>query len=126
MKTTLYVSEEFLNKLDSYIKAEKMKSRSEFICKAVDFYIDYNVNKEAGTFLAREIQAIMTGNMDLVEKRLGNRFAKLMSDTAIQLGIVQQILKSISDITEDDIETFRKISVDEMRNSQKVLKYENL
>lgn len=126
MRTHIYFDDKTATDMDNFIKANKYKSRSELVNKAVEFYIDYNINKEPGTFLSREIQAIMTGNMELVEKRLGNRFAKLMSDSAIQLGIVQQILKSISDITEDDIEMFRKISVDEMKNSQKILKYENL
>ena len=126
MKTTLYTNEEFINKMDSFIKEEGIKSRSELVCKAVDFYIEYNRNEKPGEFLSREIEAIISGNVGLVENRLGNRFAKLMSETAVQLGIMQQILKSISDINENDIENFRKAAVDEIRNSQKILKYEEL
>lgn len=112
--------------VDSFNKEHKIKSRSETIDKALSFYIDYQNNKEPGDFLAKEIQAIMTGNMELVEKRLGNRFAKLLSDIAIQLGIQQQVFKSISNITEDDISLFRKIAVDEMKNNQRIFKYEDL
>ena len=125
-RTTCYFDESFINKMDSFIKENNLRSRNELLQKAVDFYIDYNNNKEPGTFLSKEIEAIMSGNVGLAEKRLGNRFAKLMSETAIQLGIMQQVLKSISDINGDDIENFRKVAVDEIRDNQKILKYEDL
>lgn len=126
MRTHIYFDDKIVPNMDSFIKANNFKSRSELVNKAVDFYIDYNNNKKPGEFLSREIEAIMSGNVELAEKRLGNRFAKLMSETAVQLGIMQQILKSISDINENDIENFRKAAVDEIRNSQKILKYEEL
>lgn len=126
MRTHIYFDDKIVPNMDSFLKANNFKSRSELVNKAVDFYIDYNNNKEPGEFLSREIEAIMSGNVELAEKRLGNRFAKLMSETAIQLGIMQRVLKSISDINEDDIENFRKAAVDEIRNSQKILKYEEL
>lgn len=125
-KYTLYANDDFMKKADAFVEGSSIKNRSELIIKAVDFYIDYQNNKEPGDFLAKEIQAIMSGNMEMVEKRLGNRFAKLLSDIAIQLGILQQIFKSISNVTEEDINLFRKIAVDEMKNNQKVLKYEEL
>ncbi len=125
-KYTLYGPNDFLKKADAFLETSGIKNRSELIVKAVDFYIDYNNNKNPGDFLAKEIQAIMTGNMDLVEKRLGNRFAKLLSDIAIQMGIMQQILNSISSITDEDISLFRKIAVDDIRNSQRIIKYEEL
>ena len=125
-RTTCYFDESFINKMDSFIKENNLRSRNELLQKAVDFYIDYNNNKEPGTFLSKEIEAIISGNVELAEKRLGNRFAKLMSETAIQLGIMQQVLKSISDINGDDIENFRKVVVDEIRDNQKILKYEDL
>ena len=115
-RTTCYFDESFINKMDSFIKENNLRSRNELLQKAVDFYIDYNNNKEPGTFLSKEIEAIMSGNVGLAEKRLGNRFAKLMSETAIQLGILQQVLKSISDIDESDIKNFKKIAVDELKN----------
>lgn len=126
MRTHIYFDDNIVPDMDRFIKANSCRSRSELVNKAISFYMDYHNNKKAGTFLSREIEAIMTSNMELVEKRLGNRFAKLMSATAIQLGIIQQVLKSVSDITEDDIDIFRKIAVDEMRENQKILKYEKL
>lgn len=120
------MSEESIQKMDAHIKLKKINSRSELIDKAVNFYIDYNTNKEPGEFLARELEAIVSGNIELVEKRLGNRFSKLIGEIAIQLAIQQQIFKGITTITETDIETFRKIAVDTLKNTQKILKYEDI
>lgn len=125
-KSTVYFEEKLTSEMDAYVKVNNFKSRNEFLAKSARFYMDYNNNKEAGDFLAKEIQAIMSGNMELVEKRLGNRFSKLLSDIAIQLGIQQQIFKSISNITEEDTALFRKIAVDEMKNNQRIFKYEDL
>lgn len=125
-RSTYYLNENFEKRMDNYIEQSNMKSRNEFFEKAGEFYIDYMENKEPGDFLPREIQAIMKGNIELVEKRLGNRFAKLLSDIVIQLGIQQQIFKSITNLTEEDISSFRKISLDELKNNREVLKYEDL
>lgn len=125
-KYTLYANDDFLKKADAFVEGSSIKNRSELIVKAVEFYIDYNNNKQPGDFLAEEIQAIMTGNMELVEKRLGNRFGKLLSDIAIQLGIQQQIFKSITNLKEDDISLFRKIAVDEIKSNQRIFRYEDL
>jgi hypothetical protein len=125
-KSTYYLPEEFEERMDNYIKQAKLKSRNEFFEKSGTFYLDYTENKDPGEFLAKEIQAIMTGNMELVEKRLGNRFAKLLSDIAIQLGIQQQIFKSITNITEEDISLYRKIAVDDIKNNQRIIKYDDL
>lgn len=126
-KYTLYATDDFFKKADAFVEGSSIKSRSELIVKAVDFYIDYDNNKKAGDFLAKEIQAIMTGNMELVEKRLGNRFGKLLSDIAIQLGIQQQMLfNCITGISKEEISLFRKIAVDEIKSNQRIIKYEEL
>lgn len=126
MKTTVYFSEDFLNRMDAYITEKKLKSRSELIEKAVDFYIDYNCNKSAGDFLASEVEAIMSGNLELVERRLGNRISKLLSEMAIQLGILLQMMKNMSEFTTEDVEMYRKITVDCIKESQRILNYEKL
>ena len=102
--------------MDGFIKENNLKSRNELLQKAVNFYVDYSNNKNPGAFLSEEIKKCISKNIKISEKRLGNRFAKLMSETAIQLGILQQVLKSISDIDESDIKNFKKIAVDELKN----------
>jgi metal-responsive CopG/Arc/MetJ family transcriptional regulator len=96
-KYTLYANDNFLKKADTFVEGSPIKSRSELIVKAVDFYIDYNNNKEAGKFLAREIQAIMTKNIKLSEERLGDRLEKILYEIDIQINIQQKMLRQIKD-----------------------------
>lgn len=126
MNPHVYLDDKLVESMDNFIKENNYKSRSEMISRAIEFFIDYNHNKKAGDFLAREVEAIMSGNLELVEKRLGNRFGKLLSDIAIQLGMLEQIMQSASDLSKDEISTYRKIAVDGIRNNQRIFRYEDL
>lgn len=68
----------------------------------------------------------MTRNFELVYKRLGNIFSKLLSAEALQLGVLFQMMKNMWDFTEEDIYMYRKIAVDSIRENQKILSYEKL
>lgn len=120
------IDKKLLDKIDSLVKAKSYNSRSDFFSKSGEFYIDYLNNKEAGEFLCKEVTAIMTGTTELTEKRLGNRIAKLLSDIAIQVGILEQIMQSASDLSEDEISMYRKNVVNEIKNNQRILRYEDL
>lgn len=127
IKTNVYLSEKTLENADYLVKAKGYKSRNEVIEKAVNFFIDYTNNKEPGDFLSREIEAIISGNIELSERRFSNAFLEILSKLAVELGIQQQIFKAmISNITQDDIETFRKVSVNEIKNNQSILKYSDI
>ncbi|WP_234122376.1 ribbon-helix-helix domain-containing protein [Clostridium hydrogenum] len=120
------INKKLLDKIDSLGKAKNYNSRSDFFSKSGEFYIDYINNNESGEFLCKEVTAIMTGATELTEKRLGNRIAKLLSDIAIQVGILEQIMQSASDLSEYEISMYRKNVVNEIKNNQRILRYEDL
>lgn len=126
LRRNIYFSEDTLRKADKLIGIDGMKSRSDVIAKAVNFYEDYLNNKEVGSYLCEEIQSIIKSNLNLVETRLGNRLGKLLSESVVQLGMTQKILIDSLDIKEEDITDYRLEVLEEIKNNQAVIKYEKL
>lgn len=113
-------------KLERYTEQHELKTQSEIVDKAVNFYLDYINNKEAGSYLCEEVQSIIKSNISLTETRLGNRLAKLLSEMVIQTGITQKILTESLDINEEDISRYRLEVLEEVKKNPTVLKYEKL
>ena len=125
-RRNIYFESNTLEKLDKMVGTNGMKSRSDVIDKAINFYNDYLNNKEAGSYLCEEIQSIIKSNLSLTETRLGNRLAKLLSEMVIQTGITQKILTESLDINEEDISRYRLEVLEEVKKNPTVLKYEKL
>lgn len=126
MTPHVYLDDKLVESMDNFIKENNYRSRSELISKAVEFYMDYTRIQKPGEFLPREIKGIMAESLGATEKRLGNRFGKLLSDTAIQIGILEQIMQNSLELNKDEISKYRKIAVDEIKSNQRMFKYEKL
>lgn len=125
-RRNIYFESNTLEKLDKMVGTNGMKSRSDVIDKAINFYDDYLNNKEAGSYLCEEVQSIIKSNLNLTETRLGNRLAKLLSEMIIQTGITQKILTESLDISEEDVSRYRLEVLEEVKKNPTVLRYEKL
>ena len=126
IKRCISFKDDTVKKLDAFVEVEKNTSKSALVDKAVNFYIDYLTNKEGGEFLSREIKSVLKSDLNSLEKRMGNRIAKLLSELTIQTGITQRILNESLDIEDNDLARYRLETVNEIKNNQAAIKYEKL
>lgn len=126
IKRCIAFKDDTVKKLDAFVEVENNISKSALVDKAVNFYIDYLANKEDGEFLSREIKSVLKSDLNSLEKRMGNRMAKLLSELAIQSGITQRILNDSLDIKDDDITKYRLETLEDIRDNQTLIRYEKL
>lgn len=93
---------------------------------AIAYYRDYCFMKEKASFLNEEIVNIFKANIDLLAKRLNNRTNKLLSEMAIQLGIINMVLGHNLEIEPEQLELYRTLVVEQLRQDNRVFKLEDV
>lgn len=126
-RTSVYFDSDFLAKVDAFVELKKYKSRNELIEKSLAFFMEYNEHEMTGDFLSNEIKSIIDKNINQSEKRLGNRFTKLLFEIAIQLRIQQQIFTKLNaGITDKNVSVYRKKAIEEIQSYPTVFSYDKL
>ena len=63
-KKGFWIAENLDKEIDSYLVLDNCDSRSEFVEKAVQFYIGYLNTKNASAFLPEALSDMLIGTMD--------------------------------------------------------------
>lgn len=75
-KTTVFFTPSVREKIEDTYRSDNCKSQSEFIEKAVEFYLGYLNTKNASAFLPEALSAMMTGTLDYYAGRIGSLLFK--------------------------------------------------
>lgn len=116
-------SKEQKEKFEIYCKQLGFKTNAVFLEASIDALYSINYMNKHESILNDHIIRGMEATVKASEQRLGNRFAKLMSEMAIQLAITQTIQKTNNHLTDIEIEQIRVDVVRMLEASQSVLKY---
>lgn len=95
-----------------WMEKSNSKSRSEFIEKAVLFYIGSLMTKE-DMYLPSSITSVLQGMIDNTEKRQ----SKLLFKLAVELDIMSHVLASAVDMDPMQLERIRGFCVEEVKRS---------
>ena len=76
-KTTVFFTPSVREKIEDTYRSDNCKSQSEFIEKAVEFYIGYLNTKNAGAFLPEVLSTILIGITDDFAQRMGRYLYKV-------------------------------------------------
>ena len=108
--------------VDSLLKRDNCRSKSEFIEKAVRFYCGYILNKEdaAMEFIAPQIKTMTDGIIKSSEQRLSRAMFKI----AVELGAVTHILAATNDIDDETLFKLRNMCTDEVKRINGIINFE--
>ena len=98
----LYVSEETMQLAEDNYRSDCCRSRSEFIEKAILFYIGYLHARRAEYYLPRVLGSTLQGTLGMFADRIG----RLMFKQAVEENIGNHILAADTDM---DVETYEKL-----------------
>jgi len=98
----IYPSTEKL--MERLITYDNCKSPSEFIEKAIHFYVGYISEKDSSRFLSKTLTTIMRGMLDDTE----NRIATLLFKQTVEMAILMNVVAAMADV---DDETLRKLRI---------------
>lgn len=113
LKSTIWLTPSVKDKVEEFYRADNCRSQSEFIEKALDFYIGYLNTKNAGAFLPKVLSSVLIGTMDNFGHRIGTQLNKM----AIEQNMCNHILAADTDMDERDYQLLRGRSVREVQST---------
>ena len=109
-KVTIFLTPSMKKKIEENYRADKCRSQSEFVEKAVDFYLGYLNTKNASAFLPEVLTTILIGIMDDFAQRIGRQLHKV----AVEQNLCNHILTADTDMDQRTYQLMRGRSVREV------------
>ena len=111
-KTAVYFQPETMRKIEQEYKDDNCASKTEFIEKAVTFYIGY-------------LSPMITETVKAQIKGTEHRLARLMFKVAVELGKLSHMTAAINDVDDETLESLHAMCVNEVRKINGIIDYEN-
>ena len=120
-KTAVYFQQETMRKIEQEYKDDNCASKTEFIEKAVTFYIGYLRQQQEVNYLSPMITETVKAQIKGTEQRL----ARLMFKVAVELGKLSHMTAAINDVDDETLESLHAMCVNEVRKINGIIDYEN-
>lgn len=119
-KRTIRINEDLYN--DILQLSNSTKSVNNTIEEALKFYRDYMYMKDKATIINREVIKITEAQMNRLEHKINNRTNQVLSETAIQLCVLNLVIAHNLEVDQTTLDSYRKNAVDFLKANQRVLK----
>ena len=119
-KFPLWIYPSLLAEVDSLYKTDNCSRRTEFMEKAIRFYIGYVTSGNAQDYLANVIPSAVKGIVDESTNRMGRLLFKL----AVEMAVVENILAAVCDVDEIEVKRLRGQCVKEIKSTNGLLSFE--
>lgn len=119
-KFALWISRDTIELAKQHYKDDNCSSASEFIEKAILFYLGYVSSQQNQDYLARVIPATVKGIVD----ESANRMGRLLFKIAVEMAVVENILAAVCDVDEIEVKRLRGQCVKEIKSTNGLLSFE--
>ena len=119
-KFALWIRPSLLEEVDSLYQKDNCASRSEFMEKALQFYIGYLACSHAQDYLAQVIPSTVKGIMD----ETANRMGRLMFKMAVEQAVTENILAAVCSVDQQDVTRLRGQCIEEIRKTNGLLSFD--
>ena len=120
-KVAVYFHPEKIMKSEQEYKEDNCASKTEFIEKAVKFYIGYLRQQEEVNYLSPMITETVKAQIKGTEQRL----ARLLFKVAVELGKLSHITAAINDVDDETLDKLHAMCVNEVRKINGIIDYED-
>ncbi|MBQ6170650.1 MAG: hypothetical protein IJK30_11915 [Ruminococcus sp.] len=121
IKFPLWVYPQTIENVRTHYKYDNCKSQSEFIEKAILFYIGYLDEEKSVNYLSPLITETVKATIAGTEQRL----SRLMFKVAVELGKISNMLAAVNDIDEETLKQLQAMCVNEVRRINGIISYED-
>lgn len=112
-KKGFWIAHDLDEEIDIYLRMDNCASRSEFVEKALRFYIGYLNTKNASAFLPEVLSTVLIGTMD----NFGHRMGTLLYKVAIEQNMCNHLLAEDTDMDARDYQLLRGRSAREVQST---------
>ena len=113
-KFTVYLDEDMLRKTDKAVLASGLKSRNEFIIKAIENYIAELTIKQENPVLANKIAEVISKSNDVALAKVSSGLFRY----AVFLDMTIQMVADYMEIDEFVLEEYRKRAYNNVRRTR--------
>jgi hypothetical protein len=113
-RVTAWLYPEMIADMELLMAANDMKNHTEFVSKAVDFYIGYLGSKSSTTFLSQTLLSSIQGTLQNTENRVASNLFRL----SVEISMMMHLLAANLDITEDELRRLRGRCVSEVKKTR--------
>ena len=110
-KFALWMYPDTLEKIGEIYREDNCESKSEFIEKAVNFYIGYLTSEDKKSFLP----SVVTSTLKSIVAESDNRQNRMLFKLAVEIAIMQNLVASSQDIDRLALERLRGECVKEVK-----------
>ena len=121
MKISLKAYPKTVAMVDGIYKLDNCSSRSEFIEKAVRFYIGYLNQNESVNYISPMITETVKATISGTEQRL----ARLLFKVAVELGKLTHLLAAANDVEDETLRHLQAMCVMEVRKINGIIECED-
>lgn len=120
-KFAIWLYPETIEKVKSLFRAEGCTSRSEFVEKAIRFYIGFLTAEDPSSFLPN----MFLSNMRGIVSESDDKQNRLLFKMAVEIAIMQNIIASMQDIDPGSLARVRGECVKEVKRTNGTFSFED-
>ena len=111
--TTAWLTPSVIEHMDRWLERDNCQSRSEFIAKALNFYLGYLESRDASAYLPEVLSATLKGILE----NNNNRLRSLLFKWAVELNMLCHTMAYHYRVDEIDRRALREFAVEEVKRS---------
>ena len=121
VKFALWAYPETLKNVEVHYKNDNCRSQSEFIEKAIKFYIGYLNEEDDINYLSPMITETVKAQIKGTEQRL----SRLLFKVAVELGKLSHMTAAVNEVDDDTLNSLHAMCVNEVRKINGIIDYED-
>jgi hypothetical protein len=119
-KFALWIRPSLLEEVDSLYKSDNCASRSEFMEKALRFYMGYLSSQENQDYLSDVIPSTVKGIVD----ESSNRMGRLLFKMAVEQAVTSNILAAVCEVDQQELERLRNQCIHQIRKTNGMISFD--
>ena len=116
-----YFQPETIKKIEQEYREDNCSSKTEFIEKAVKFYIGYLNEEDNINYLSPMITETVKAQIKGTEQRL----ARLLFKVAVELGKLSHMTAAVNEVDDETLNNLHAMCVNEVRRINGIIDYED-
>ncbi len=121
IKFPLWLYPKTMDEVNCRFTDDNCSSRSEFIEKAINFYIGFLKQEKNVNYLSPRITSLVEAVINGTEQRINRNLFKI----AVELGKIAHALAATNEVDEETLRELHAICVDEVRHINGVIDFES-
>ena len=113
-RTAVWLYPETMKRMDDMLEKDNVKNRSEFIEKALQFYMSYLNSEDSTEYLSKVIVSAMQGLLRETESRHSGNLFRL----SVEMSMMMNILAAGLEISDEDLRKLRGRCVNEVKKTK--------